>query len=135
MYLANDVQKLFILPHPWILWLPSNHPCLCYSHFYFLPPGVLSGQFLTAMVSICRDVPGKTTSSSTAMLRDNDINIWAMDCRTRAVCLSAMHSHCSHTDGLLQGTPGTVFSIGRPAQVALSTTSPICYTQTVKYRC
>lgn len=107
---------------PWTLRLPSKHPYLCCSHSSFLPPGVLSGQFLIAMVFICRDVSGRITSPSTAMLRDNDINIWAMDCRTIALGLSAMHSHCSHAVYLLQGTPGTVFSISCSPQVAPSTT-------------
>lgn len=89
------------------LRLFSKHPHLCCSHSYFLPPGVLSGQFLIAMIFICRGVLGRITSPRTAMLRDSDINIWAMDCRTIALGLSARHSHCSHAVYLLQGTPGT----------------------------
>ena len=63
----RSVEAIYSLP-PRTLRLPSNHPGLCCSLPYFLPPGVLSGQFLTAVVFICRVVPGRITSPGKAML-------------------------------------------------------------------
>ena len=63
----QSAEAIYSLP-PRALRLPSNHPGLCCSLPYFLPPGVLSGQFLTAMVFICRVVPGRITSPGKPML-------------------------------------------------------------------